>query len=125
MSYCRFAWDGSDVYIFESERGIECCGCRFKDDFVTDEPEAMIAHLARHRRAGHYVPRHAIESLWADIPGAQRPPDAESPVMTHARLLGAMARLSIEVERWKKRADERDESDSAADLADDQAEGEG
>lgn len=26
MSYCRFASDGSDVYVFESDYGIECCG---------------------------------------------------------------------------------------------------
>ena len=33
MSYCRFAWDGSDVYVFGSGDGvIECCGCSLKGD---------------------------------------------------------------------------------------------
>jgi len=92
MSYCRFAWEGSDVYVYGSNRGLECCGCRFDEGFIAKEPEEMIAHLARHRRAGHYVPQKAIERLWVEIPGAQRPSDGEPPTMTHA---------SIEAEIWR------------------------
>lgn len=74
MSYCRFGWDGSDVYVFESANGLACCGCRLHDDgFLCAEPEEMIAHLVAHRRAGQFVPEHAIVGLWLDIPGAQRP----------------------------------------------------
>ena len=116
MSYCRFAWDGSDVYVFESERGIECCGCRFNEDFVTDEPEQMIAHLARHRRAGHFVPEHAITGLWADIPGAQRPPEHEPPLLTHARLFGQHVRLQRAMEDAKTRAEEYELARDAADA---------
>jgi hypothetical protein len=73
MSYCRFGWGGSDVYVFESMDGLTCCGCRLSDDgFVCAEPEDMIVHLAAHRRAGQFVPDSAIEELFADIPGAQR-----------------------------------------------------
>jgi hypothetical protein len=106
MSYCRFAWDGSDVYVFESARGLECCGCRLQQDFVTDEPEDMIVHLAQHRRAGHFVPIHAIEGLWCDIPGAQRPPEGEPPSLTHARLIGSLVRLEMAVKEAKRRSDE-------------------
>jgi len=111
VSYCRFAWDGSDVYVYESDRGIECCGCRFEEDFVADEPEEMIAHLARHRRAGHFVPAHAIESLWRDIPGAQRPPRREPPSLTHAKLFGALCLLERAVKEAKARSDEADAKD--------------
>lgn len=27
MSYARFGAGGSDVYVFMSDRGLECCGC--------------------------------------------------------------------------------------------------
>jgi|GEM_PF-1786803 len=66
MSYCRFWWDGSDVYVFESERGIECCGCKLPDHppgFTVQTPEEMIEHLMEHRAAGHTVPEYALEEL--------------------------------------------------------------
>jgi len=81
MSYCRFAWDGSDVYVYPSAHGIVCSGCRFEKNFAGDftagTPEEMIAHLALHRRAGHYVPPYAVEALWLDIPGAGDPVNPE------------------------------------------------
>ena len=52
MSYCRFGWGGSDVYVFESEAGLECCGCKLSTNFTTSEPEQMIAHLGQRARFG-------------------------------------------------------------------------
>ena len=78
MSYARFGWDGSDVYVFTSSRGIECCMCVLQEREWRDDPGAvfggylhdvgekvedtfrsnagMIAHLDLHRAAGHHVP---------------------------------------------------------------------
>lgn len=87
MSYCRFAWYGSDVYVYESDQGFECCGCSLQERGVTtDTPEAMIAHLAEHKRAGDFVPPFAIESLWADIEGPNRAVRPEPEQLTQCRL---------------------------------------
>jgi hypothetical protein len=85
MSYCRFAWGGSEVYVYEGQEGITCCGCALKG-CTTSEPEEMIAHLALHRRVGHFVPEAAILALWEDVPGAQRPAKGEPTVMTAATI---------------------------------------
>jgi hypothetical protein len=72
MSYCRFGWGGSDVYVYEDvSLGIYCCGCALTPGgFIAGNPGAdhvaadvMVAHLKEHRRAGHTVPQHAIDSL--------------------------------------------------------------
>lgn len=68
MSYCRFAWrceDGrpSDVYVYGSEDGLVCCGCRLDDRWEHDDNAGMVAHLLEHRRAGHAVPQHALDEL--------------------------------------------------------------
>jgi len=75
MRYCRFWWDGSDVYVFENtDDQIECCACLL---CPSDRPEnlmgvesfrcktaaEMIVHLEQHRAAGHTVPDYAIEEL--------------------------------------------------------------
>lgn len=73
MSYCRFGWNGSDVYVYESAEGWECCGCSISDDWMHPSPEAMIVHLAEHRRRGQYVPEYAISALWGDVPGPGAP----------------------------------------------------
>lgn len=53
MSYCRFAWEGSEVYVFEAADGLTCCGCRLlAEGFVCQDPDAMIAHLIAHRARG-------------------------------------------------------------------------
>jgi len=77
MSYARFAPD-SDVYVYESSRGgIECQRCRFmqptdaiasgpRNNAVMVDEDEMIAHLAKHRKAGHRVPESAFESLRRD-----------------------------------------------------------
>lgn len=70
MSYARFGWDGSDVYIFMSDLGLECCGCslhRDGDSFpVFNSTQAMVDHLAEHRAAGDFVPEYVEDELWAD-----------------------------------------------------------
>lgn len=103
MSYCRFAWDGSDVYVYESREGITCCGCMLGGDgFTTSEPEKMILHLALHRRAGHFVPEHAILALWEDVPGAQRPRNPEPPSLTRATIQLKIAMLEAELEKMPR-----------------------
>lgn len=84
MSYARFS--EGDVYVFASSEGIECCGCwlvkrHWEDrpdhplgsvlvadtpgerDLVTRDSSVMVAHLLRHRAAGHEVPQDAIDRL--------------------------------------------------------------
>lgn len=95
MSYCRFAWYGSDVYVFESERGIECCGCHLDGDFVCGTPEEMIVHLGRHRRVGEFVPLFAIERLWCDVPGPDEPVTPEPPSLTEARSISARIQREV------------------------------
>ena len=74
MSYARFSSD-SDVYVYASTAGgIECCRCRFiadthdtpRNDAVMVDEDEMIAHLEKHRKAGHRVPDDAFEQLRAD-----------------------------------------------------------
>ena len=78
MSYCRFAWNGSDVYVYDSDDGIICCACAInKAGFSCELPEDMISHLAEHRRRGSYVPPYAIEALWQEITGATKPSKPE------------------------------------------------
>jgi len=86
VSYARFGSDGSDVYVFTSSTGLECCGCILQkrewiDDptrpilhgylravgeivpHVFDSNAGMIAHLELHTAAGHDVPEDAMERL--------------------------------------------------------------
>ena len=72
MSYCRFG-GRSQVYVYRSSAGLECCGCRLKPrtHVVFNQPEQMIAHLAAHRRAGQHVPFKVIKRLWQDIQSHQ------------------------------------------------------
>lgn len=86
MSYARFGWDGSDVYVFTTSNGIECCGCLLQERHWVENPkirpfggyfenvgvevetifrsnDGMVGHLLRHRRAGHTVPQYAIDRL--------------------------------------------------------------
>lgn len=109
MSYCRFAWQGSEVYIFEAAEGLTCCGCRLlADGFTCQEPEAMIAHLVAHRRAGQFVPEHAITGLWADVPGASRPSRPEPRTLTVSSLMQDLASTEIELLRQHDRLSPED-----------------
>lgn len=90
MSYARFGWDGSDVYVYMDVNGyLNCCMCLLQDvEWVEDETipifehrlepiepiietrfyttQGMIDHLAKHREAGHTVPEGIEDELRAD-----------------------------------------------------------
>lgn len=67
MSYCRFGWDGSDVYVYPDIDGrLECCGCILGNQWSYPTAEAMIEHLDRHIAAGHTVPPYVIPEILAD-----------------------------------------------------------
>ena len=65
MSYCRFGYDGSEVYVYSGADGIVCCGCRLDpiEQTTFELHSEMIAHLLEHRKAGHVVPQYAIDTL--------------------------------------------------------------
>jgi len=77
MSYARCAPD-SDVYVYASTRGgIECERCRLiqsanalangpRNNAVMVDEDEMIAHLEKHRNAGHKVPESAFTALRRD-----------------------------------------------------------
>jgi hypothetical protein len=71
MSYCRWGTE-SNVYVFglDDDNGkiiyrCQCCALSHAKNDNTDvwTPEEMIAHLEKHRAAGHKVPDRAIELL--------------------------------------------------------------
>lgn len=65
MAYSRFSY--ADVYVFMSVSGyLECCGCSLGNEWDFDSTEAMIAHLAEHRKAGHEMPDDLEDDLRAD-----------------------------------------------------------
>ena len=77
MSYARFGWDGSDVYVFTHVGGfIECCGCWLADDdteeyyhyasFQAYTTQEMVDHLKKHEETGHTVPSDVYDRLWED-----------------------------------------------------------
>lgn len=72
MSYCRFAWGGSQAYIFATDVGgdhrIECCGCvmQSRSQFFTDYG-ALLRHIDEHRRAGYYIPQDVDDRIHAEI----------------------------------------------------------
>lgn len=108
MSYCRFGWGGSDVYVYGSDRGLECCGCKisYNEDsgewFSCDTPSEMLAHLAEHKKAGHFVPFYAIRRLWLDIEGPNKAVRPEPEIMTQTRLM--MRAAMSELRKEKKEA---------------------
>ncbi len=92
MSYARFGWDGSDVYVFYSVSGMyECCFCRLQEREWVDDPsrplfqgyfrdvgekvqqdfpdvDGIIAHLRQHQAAGHTVPEDTFTDIVEDAP---------------------------------------------------------
>ena len=89
MSYARFGWDGSDVYIFATRDRdgidcIECCSCSLRkvDEPYTDmfghefsyffasffayTPQDMIDHLNEHAEQGDIVPDETFERIRED-----------------------------------------------------------
>ena len=81
MSYARFGWDGSDVYVFVSVGGwIECCACWLieeEDEYLRENgqpfgffhaysTQEMVDHLNKHKEAGHCVPEYVFDRLWEE-----------------------------------------------------------
>lgn len=87
MSYCRFS--NADAYIFQSTRGLECCGCTMAErtkldtpyiDFlgiphdyeyeykVYDTAQEMLDHIESHRKNGDYIPSDVDRRLREDFP---------------------------------------------------------
>lgn len=66
MSYCRFGWGKSEVYVFFNEEyKYECCACSLFNNksFCCDTPDEMVAHLLEHKEKGHFVPHYAFDKL--------------------------------------------------------------
>ena len=68
MSYCRFS--EADAYIYDDIRyGLYCCGCLLTEErrFAAGEDfDAMLAHIANHREAGHDIPTWVDQELIAE-----------------------------------------------------------
>ena len=91
MSYARFGWEGSDVYVYltNTDAGLAllCSGCLIHDDrmdrtsndndvlftmtfgsFYSYTARGMLDHLAEHDNRGHTVPLDAIERIVEEYP---------------------------------------------------------
>ncbi len=71
MSYARFGWDGSDVYVFMHVSGhLECCACILAhgdwESFLAGGTQTMVDHLKKHELAGHQIPSDIYGRLWED-----------------------------------------------------------
>lgn len=70
MSYCRRG-PKSDVYLYESDRGIECSACwlheteRWWATMTFDSADDAVAHVRLHIAEGHLVPDCLLEDLQA------------------------------------------------------------
>ncbi len=66
MSYCRWGWEGSDVYIYasgaEDDPYLVCCG---HGSFVTYGD--LMRHIDADRKAGLHVPACVDERIAAEI----------------------------------------------------------
>lgn len=69
MSYARFGWDNSDVYVYLDCGGyLTCCACGrwaspWPKFYSTDD---MVAHLREHQSKGDVVPDDTFVELEAD-----------------------------------------------------------
>jgi hypothetical protein len=66
VSYARWGWEGSNVYVYMHPGGLECCGCDFDGGCSAATTDAMVAHLRRHMAAGDCVPTSVIPDLLRD-----------------------------------------------------------
>lgn len=71
MSYSRWGWEGSDVYVYMDVRGkLCCCGCRYDGEdlisFYACSTQDMVAHLLHHEALGAHVPPGIYDELWRD-----------------------------------------------------------
>lgn len=78
MAYCRFAFDKSDVYIYDDVTyGLLCCWCKRTEDIAEDDHRAgfiagydynaMLEHVQMHRSLGDNVPSYVDERLKEDM----------------------------------------------------------
>jgi len=93
MSYARWGWEGSDVYVYltnyKQELVIQCCGCflekpkklkkpytdilgilhevEYKSVFLKTSGEA-VQHFNLHREKGDTVPQETIDDILKDFP---------------------------------------------------------
>jgi hypothetical protein len=71
MSYARFGWDESDVYVFLATEGhLECCACDLSSvgaGFAWFGSTAeLVEHLRYHEQQGHVVPDETFAQLATD-----------------------------------------------------------
>lgn len=73
MSYVRFNQDGSEVYLYGSDSGIVCCGCKLEEDgWATLSPKDMLEHLRQHVKAKHVVPGWLFELIKEEVKSDER-----------------------------------------------------
>jgi esterase/lipase superfamily enzyme len=95
MSYARWGWDGSDVYVFttknvEGHYVVECCGCfsktvdvPYKDffgiehnvefsSFYAKTRKEIDDHLKEHQLKGDFVTEDTFEGLEKDYPDSEK-----------------------------------------------------
>lgn len=66
MSYARWGWEGSNVYVYCDIDGyLRCCSCPLGSETFFSTAD-MFEHLHRHRKAGHYVPDSCFAGLEMD-----------------------------------------------------------
>lgn len=71
MSYIRFGEHESDVYVYESTRGVHCCLCSLLDPVNLGDQtceifrtgEAAAEHLLEHVRRGDVVPEYVVDDV--------------------------------------------------------------
>jgi hypothetical protein len=61
MSYARWGWKGSNVYVYVMSGGFECCDCAY----VTST-DAILEHLKAHQARGDTVPTETFADLERD-----------------------------------------------------------
>lgn len=96
MSYARWGWNGSDVYVYatdhDSQAVIACCGCRYtekvletpfrdrlgivhqteRNSFYADKRNRMIEHLWQHKKDGDTVLDETLQDLIFDFPDGEK-----------------------------------------------------
>lgn len=68
-----------DVYLYDSDRGITCCGCVLDTMFTTGSRTAMIEHLLDHRAHNHRVPERVLDGIREDRAATCSPNSATKP----------------------------------------------
>ena len=84
MAYVRHTHDGSDVYVYRTDRHLICGWCKFGsvepwmngNEYVSNIEfqlsyqglKSVLEHLMLHRKAGHCVPEYAFERLVKQVP---------------------------------------------------------